>query len=79
MSVTLDRDKCAVHAMRKTLKLSYDGGDSGRKKFERGLVAPMVGFPFYKFCIFNAIFKDDAAALNCIVVQPKEVHSRQLT
>jgi hypothetical protein len=31
----------------------------------------------YKFCIFNAIFNDNAAT-NYITVQHKKVHSRQL-
>jgi hypothetical protein len=29
-------DECAVRAMRKKLKLSSDGGDSGSKKCKRG-------------------------------------------
>jgi hypothetical protein len=35
MSVTLD--VCAVRAMRKKMKFSSDSGDSGSKKFKRGL------------------------------------------
>jgi hypothetical protein len=31
----------------------------------------------YKFCTFNAICKDNAA-INCITVRHKKIHSRQL-
>jgi hypothetical protein len=41
MSVTLD--ECAVRAMRKNLKLSFDGGDSGSKKCKRGYGDPYGG------------------------------------
>jgi hypothetical protein len=32
---------------------------------------------FYKFCTFNVIWKDNAA-INCITVEHKKVHSRKL-
>jgi hypothetical protein len=96
--------------MRKKLKLSSEGGDSGNTKCKRGYCGALlclanlrlvgvwsqaVGFvfvrfavkmfshltylakKFYKICTFKEICKENAA-INCIIVQHKNVHSGQI-